>query len=133
MNKETEPKTKFKIGQTVCYVDNEHRVKKYKVCAIRVCVTKSILNTPFMTELDRVDVYYNLVNEHGNSVIKNHSSYFCEEALYADEYQARMVARKYLNDDIISLNEKMKKIKKIAQTNNSRIGKLEKSREEKKK
>ena len=124
MSETSDVKPKFKIGQHVYYIDDEHKVKKYKVISIRVCVTKHILITPFMKQSDTVDIFYHLVNEHGFSV--NHSFGFHELALYGDEYYARMAARNYINNDIISLNEKMKKIKKIAQTNNSRIGKLEK-------
>ncbi len=124
MNEKTDVKPKYKIGQHVYYIHDEHKVKKYKVSSIRICVTKHILNSPFMEQSDTVDIFYCLVNEHGYSV--KHSWDFHELALYGDEYDARMAARRYINDDIISLNERMKKIKKIAQTNNSRIGKLEK-------
>lgn len=131
MTDKIEPTPKYKIGQFVFYIDDEYKVKKYKVCSIRILVTKHILNTPFMKQADNVEIYYHLVNEHGYDVKSSYFHNFPEYALFADEYSARMTARHYLNNAIMNQNDKMIKIKKIAQTNNSRIGKLEKKHEEK--
>lgn len=123
MKDESEPKPRFNIGDTVYCVNNEHKVKKYKVYSIDIRVTKHILNSPFMKESDDVTIFYHLLNEHGNSV-KGYWD-FAESNLYKSEHQARMRARSELNYAIVELNMKLNEIKKIAEQNNQRIKKLE--------
>lgn len=114
--------TKYKNGDWVWLVTNDHNLRKFRVSGINQQISKELSGQSGVVVQDRITNVYHLVNERGCSVRGYWSAF--EYELYPTEQSARRQIADELKDEIDRRDQEILDLQRKRNKNFNRLKKL---------